>query len=255
MSRSYSTLPSGATLKPAPFRVNVPEPDLSDFKQLLRLSKVGPKTYENLLTDRVFGLNHEWFSTTKTYWETSYNWRACEERINSFPNYTASIKDDDGATFTVHFAALFSERADAVPLVLLHGWPGSFLEFLGMLAILKNKYTPKDLPYHVIVPSLPGYAFSTGPPLDKDWKGEDTARIIHKLLVGLGFGSGYVTQGGDIGSFISRILAAKYDACKAMHRVSTTAGVTRLYEAANCYRSKLLSRQETRQRLRERHDG
>jgi len=233
MTQPYSTLPSRATLKPTPFRVDVPETDLSDFKQLLRLSKVGPETYENLRTDRVFGLNHKWFSTTKAHWETSYDWRACEERINSFPNYTASIKDDDGAPFTVHFAALFSERADAVPLVLLHGWPGSFLEFLGMLDILKKKYTPKDLPYHVIVPSLPGYAFSTGPPLDKDWTGEDTARIIHKLLVALGFGSGYVTQGGDIGSFISRILAAKYDECKAMHRASTTAGIRRRLDDAD----------------------
>ena len=69
------------------------------------------------------------------------------------------------------------------------------------------------------MPSLPGWAFSDPPAKDRDWKTEDSARVLHKLLVGLGFGeSGYIAQGGDIGSFVSQLLAAKYDECKAVHR-------------------------------------
>ena len=83
--------------------------------------------------------------------------------------------------------------------------------------VLRKKYTPETLPYHVVVPSLPGYAYSSGPPLDKDWRVEDMARIIDKLMVGLGFGDGYVSQGGDIGSFVSRVLGATAPSCKAVH--------------------------------------
>lgn len=84
--------------------------------------------------------------------------------------------------------------------------------------ILRSKYTPETLPYHIIVPSLIGYGLSSDPPLDKDWKVEDTSRIMHKLLLSLGFSStGYLAQGGDIGSIVSRILAAKYSECKGMH--------------------------------------
>lgn len=84
--------------------------------------------------------------------------------------------------------------------------------------ILRKKYTPETLPYHIIVPSLPGFALSSDPPLEKDWKVADTSRIMHKLLLSLGFGStGYLVQGGDIGSLVSRNLAATYPECKGMH--------------------------------------
>jgi microsomal epoxide hydrolase len=116
----------------------------------------------------------------------------------------------------MHFAALFSQRQDAIPIAFLHGWPGSFLEFLGFMEVVMKNYSPQDLPYHIIVPSLPGYTLSSGPPIDKDFKIEDIARIIDKLMVGLGFSDGYIGQGGDIGSFTCRALA-KYPSCKGIH--------------------------------------
>ena len=79
-----------------------------------------------------------------------------------------------------------------------------------------DKYTPDTLPYHVVVPSLPGYAFSDSPPTDSDWRLEDSARLLNKLMEGLGFGEGYVLQGGDIGSYTSRIMAATYSSVKGM---------------------------------------
>jgi microsomal epoxide hydrolase len=80
--------------------------------------------------------------------------------------------------------------------------------------LLKDKYTPDTLPYHLIVPSLPGYAFSSGPGLDKDFGIEDASRVLDRLMSLLGFGDGYVAQGGDIGSRVARYLAATYHSCK-----------------------------------------
>ena len=141
-----------------------------------------------------------------------------EAHINSFPNFKTKITDDDVGVFDVHFAALFSSNPSAIPIAFLHGWPGSFLEFVPLLDILKKKYSPETLPYHIIVPSLPGFALSSDPPLNKDWKLADTGRIIHKLLLSLGFGStGYLVQGGDIGAMTSRVIAATYAECKGMH--------------------------------------
>lgn len=83
-----------------------------------------------------------------------------------------------------------------------------------MLQLFKEEYTPTTLPYHLIVPSLPGYGFSSSPPLDKEYKSHDVARVMDQLMKGLGFGGGYVAQGGDIGSRISRVLAVDFESCK-----------------------------------------
>ncbi|KAK0879689.1 hypothetical protein LTR87_006490 [Friedmanniomyces endolithicus] len=187
---SFDTIPSKASLKPKPFNAH-------DFNH--------------------WGISREWVADAKQHWETKYDWRKTEDRINSYPNFTVPI-EDSGFEFQIHFTALFSKKPDAVPLALLHGWPGSFLEFLGTLDVLREKYKPEDLPFHVIVPSLPGYGYSNGPPLDKDFDTEGIARVVDKLMVGLGFGDGgYVAQGGDVGSFVSRVLGVNSEACKAVH--------------------------------------
>jgi len=85
------------------------------------------------------------------------------------------------------------------------------------MTILAKEYTPETLPYHIIVPSLPGFAFSSPPPLDKDFQIQDIARFMNLLMSELGFGDGYVVQGGDIGSKVARVLAAEHEACKAAH--------------------------------------
>jgi microsomal epoxide hydrolase len=118
--------------------------------------------------------------------------------------------------------ALFSSRPDAIPIMFLHGWPGSFLEFLPILSLLKSKYTSSTLPYHIIAPSSIGYGFSSPPPLDRDFSIENVASLMNELMLQLGFGDGYAVQGGDIGSKIARVIAAKYEACKAIHRTFFT---------------------------------
>ena len=102
----------------------------------------------------------------------------------------------------------------------LHGWPGDYLEFLGLLDLIRKKYSPEELPYHIIVPSLPGYALSSGPSTDKNFDTPGIARIVDELMIGLGFEDssigGYVAQGGDVGSYACRPLS-KHKACKAIH--------------------------------------
>lgn len=158
--------------------------------------------------------------------------------MNSFPHFTAPIVDDDGKVYNIHFVALFSKKPDAIPIVLLHGWPGSFqallvaslfklrlptgsfLEFLPILGLVSARYeAASDLPYHLIVPSLPGYGFSSPPPMDRRFVHADVARLCDKLMVGLGF-EAYVAQGGDIGSRIARIMAATYKNCKGTYSVT-----------------------------------
>jgi len=93
---------------------------------------------------------------------------------------------------------------------------GSFLEYLPLMSLASKEYTPDTLPYHLIVPSIPGYAFSSGPPKETNFNVWNASRILDKLMANLGFDAGYVATGGDIGSSVARILAARYDSCKAM---------------------------------------
>ncbi|UPL04300.1 hypothetical protein LCI18_015234 [Fusarium solani-melongenae] len=210
----YDTIPAAAQLQIERFQLRISEEKVDEFERLLHLSKLAPKTYESLQPDGKFGITHDWISKAKEYWENNYDWRQREDYINSFPNFIANVQDDDGENFRIHFAALFSRREDAIPLLLLHGWPaGNHLEFLKVIELLRQKYSPEDLPYHVIVPSLPGYTLSSGPPLTKDWSTEDIGRLMNKLMIGLGFGSGYISQGGDIGAFVSWILAVNHKEC------------------------------------------
>jgi microsomal epoxide hydrolase len=204
---SYSP-PSSAK----PFTLNVSDQDLSEWRQLLQLSKLGPTTYENIQSKENYGVTKEWLSNAKDYWLNTYDWRAQEKHINSFDNYRMQIDDID-----LHFIALFSEKKDAVPILFMHGWPGSFIEFLSMVELIRKQYEKKDLPYHIIVPSLPGYTLSAELPTDKNWTMEASAVIMHKLMTNLGFDK-YLAQGGDIGSFEARLLAQDYDACIGIHR-------------------------------------
>ncbi|KAH8901943.1 alpha/beta-hydrolase [Coniochaeta sp. PMI_546] len=97
------------------------------------------------------------------------------------------------------------------------GGRAPFAEFLPVLDLLREKYTPHTLPYHVVVPSLPGYTLSSGPPVDRDFGIEDAARYMNTLMVQLGFGKGYVAQGGDVGYFVGSVMSSAFEECKALH--------------------------------------
>lgn len=131
------------------------------------------------------------------------------------------MQDDDGRIYTIRFNALFSTREDALPILFLHGWPGSTLEYIPMLKHILQIYpNADDLPYHVIVPDLIGFGFSSRPPSDKDYGYEDNARILVKMMQILGFtaeNGGYITQGTDLGGAIAPKMAALDSTCRLTH--------------------------------------
>ncbi|KAF5019287.1 hypothetical protein F66182_8705 [Fusarium sp. NRRL 66182] len=211
----FSKVPSQALKQPEPFSLHVSDKDVEEFKSLLTLSKIGVPTWEN--STKGFGVTREWLSDTKDVWLRSFDWRRYEKFINSFPNFKMVVTDTVHDHLSIHFVALFSEKPDAIPIVFMHGWPGSFLEFLPMLELLTKKYNAQTLPYHIIVPSLPGYTLSSGPPLDRDFSNTDSARIMNQLMVTLGFGgSGYIAQGGDVGSMLASQMSKLYPECRAV---------------------------------------
>ncbi|KAJ1324762.1 microsomal epoxide hydrolase [Microdochium nivale] len=216
MSKKFSTVPPEARKVPEAFTLHVPDQHLHDFQTLLRLSPIGPETYYNRQEDGQFGVSRKWLAEAKNAWLES-NWRDVEDRVNAFPNFKAQVENPEGNTVEIHFAALFSNRANAKPLICMHGWPGSFLEFLPMLGLLATKYTPDTLPYHIVVPSLPGYGLSDNArPLDAEGDMATVAAILHQLMLDLGFGRGYVASGGDVGSGLARNMS-HYAECKAIH--------------------------------------
>lgn len=209
----FDTLPSGSSPSISPFTLQTPDTDLEALQTLLNLSPLAPETWENTTSTKNFGISRAWLAAAKQTWQTSFSWHKHEARINSFPQFTIPLEDTK-----IHFAALFSKKKDATPVIFMHGWPGAFLEFLPMLELLRRKYTPETLPFHCVVPSLPGYGLSGGPPLDRDFVIDDAARLMHGVMMGLGFGErGYVAQGGDVGYFLARQMSFAYAECKALH--------------------------------------
>ena len=213
----YSKIPPSATLRPTPFTAHIADEKVRLLEDLVRLSPVGPVSFENTADkDGRYGVSRDWLLHAKEEWASSFNWRQYEERINSYPNFTTDVVGSYGEDIQIHFAALFSERDDAIPVAMYHGWPGSFMDYADILDLLRQRYTPSELPYHVIVPSLPGYAFSGTPPVDIDYDIKSTALLFNNLMTGLGFDS-YIAHGGDLGSGISREQALECEACSGFH--------------------------------------
>ncbi|KAH8668695.1 Alpha/Beta hydrolase protein [Xylariales sp. PMI_506] len=216
MTKHFNVLPKSIPSNLEPFTFHVPETDLAEFRELLKLSKIGPSTWWNQ-HDLQFGVSREWLTKAKDTWVNEFDWRQQEERINNFANFKIAIQDVEAGQIDIHFAAMFSTKQDAIPIILLHGFPSSFLEFLPMMQLLADKYTPETLPYHIIVPSLPDYGLSGGPTENVKMTLKQGARIMNQLMLDLGFGEGYVAQGGDLGSMLARIMSVEYKECKALH--------------------------------------
>lgn len=103
-------------------------------------------------------------------------------------------------------------------MILLHGWPGAWFEFAPLLELLGRKYSPQTLPYHVIVPSIPDYGLSTrADELATELTMDAAAGAMDGLMRALGFGAGYVAQGGDVGAFLAQVMCGVYDGCRAFH--------------------------------------
>lgn len=179
-----------------PFRIDVPRSDLDDLRDRLARTR-WPSELPGLGWSR--GVPAEYLRGLAAYWRDGYDWRANEERLNRLPQFTTTI---DGAN--VHFLHVRSPEPDALPLVITHGWPGSFVEFLRILGPLtdprRHGGDPADA-FHVVVPSIPGFGFS-GPAGEPGWTVTRTAHAWAELMRRLGYGR-YGAQGGDLGALIS----------------------------------------------------
>lgn len=223
---AFGAIPTGLTNIPTPFQLHVPSAEVNKLPRLARQAEFGVPSWYNTHSDPAdgyLGITRDWLINATTTWTApnKFSWRDHEAYHNRFPNFRINVTTpSDDELYDLHFAALFSKNPDAVPIIFMHGWPGSWTEFAPMMDLLAAKYpTPEELPYHVIVPSIPDYGLSTRPgELHKAINISTAGEAMNQLMIELGFGeSGYIAQGGDIGYFLARAMCGLFEACKAFH--------------------------------------
>ena len=189
-----------------PFEVAIPASEVSRLFEKLRSTRIPTQPIvPDARSD--YGFSHEWASSLYEYWLSSYSWVEAERRITSWPHFTTEFEG-----LTIHFVHARSIKDGAIPILLIHGWPGSFYEFSEVIDRLRNGDSEQS--FHCVVPSLPGFCWSSGPP--RGWTLKDTARIFHTLMLRLGYRE-YVVQAGDWGHWVGRELGAQYvDSCRAV---------------------------------------
>ncbi|CZT01177.1 related to epoxide hydrolase [Rhynchosporium agropyri] len=144
---------------------------------------------------------------------SEFDWRQAEAKLNQVPQFHTPINVDGFGELDIHFVWQRSEVKNAIPLLFVHGWPGSFIEVLKILPLLA---TPGGPAFHVVAPSLPNFGFSEGPK-KRGFAGAQYAETCHKLMLSLGYNE-YVTQGGDWGFTVTRSIGYLYpNHCKASH--------------------------------------
>jgi epoxide hydrolase len=184
-----------------PFRIEIPQQDLDDLTSRLERTR-WPDEYG---TGWERGVPLSYLRELARYWREEYDWRAAESKLNSYPQFITEI---DGAQ--VHFLHVRSPEPGAVPLLLTHGWPGSFVEFLDVIGPLSDPRAHGLDPataFHLVIPSIPGFGFSR--PMTPGWNSGRVARAWNELMTGLGY-QRYIAQGGDLGSMISMHLGIAY---------------------------------------------
>ncbi|NYD37950.1 epoxide hydrolase family protein [Actinomycetospora corticicola] len=173
-----------------PFTVDVPEADLDDLRRRLAATRL-PDAPRGI--DWSSGVERGYLAELLRVWRDEFDWRAVEKRLNAWPQVTTTI---DGQP--VHAVHARSDHADAVPLLLLHGWPSTPADFLLVLPALVERF-------HVVAPSLPGSGLS-GPTLEVGWDLDRYARTLLELMSRAGH-ERFVVQGGDWGALIGPHLA------------------------------------------------
>jgi pimeloyl-ACP methyl ester carboxylesterase len=186
-----------------PLHVSFPDEDLAELKSRLRRTRWPER---ETVDDWSQGVPLAYLQQLCRYWGEEYDWRAAEAALNAFPQFKTEIDGLD-----IHSLHVRSPQADAFPVVLTHGWPGSIMEFLDVIGPLVDPVAhggkPEDA-LHLVIPSLPGYGFS-GRPESTGWNRERIADAWAILMDRLGY-QRYGAQGGDWGASISNHLAARH---------------------------------------------
>jgi len=185
-----------------PFVLNVDEAQLRDLRARLGAARWPDK---EPVDDGSQGAPLERVRALVEYWRTQYDWRRCEVALNDLGQYRTNVDGVD-----IHFLHIRSRHADALPLILTHGWPGSVVEFLKCIDPLVNPTAhggDANDAFHLVIPSLPGYGFS-GKPREIGWNVKRIAKAWHVLMHRLGHGR-YVAQGGDWGAAVTTAMGVQ----------------------------------------------
>ena len=199
---SYRAQPAAQTsdTRVVPFTIRVPDATLADLKARLQRARFAPA----LQGDWTYGTDLAYLKELIAYWRDKFDWRAQERKLNQFEQFTTNI---DG--LNIHFIHRKSKLPNAFPLLVTHGWPGSVVEFTKIIGPLTDPVAHggrAEDAFDVVMPSIPGYAFSDKPSAP----GYDPARVAlmeSKLMARLGY-QRYGAQGGDWGAIINTQLAA-----------------------------------------------
>ncbi|WP_158882221.1 epoxide hydrolase family protein [Amycolatopsis anabasis] len=179
-----------------PFRIDIPQSELDDLTARLdntrwpdQIPGAGAK----------YGVPLDHVKELAAYWRDGYDWRAQEARLNEYPQFTTEIDGQD-----IHFLHVRSPEADAFPLILTHGWPGTILEFVELIGPLTDPVAHggrAEDAFHLVIPSVPGFGFS-GPTREEGWDRKRMAAAWAELMSRLGY-QRYGAHGNDGGSFVS----------------------------------------------------
>ena len=155
-----------------PFTVGVPETDLEDLRARIAATRWPEK---ETVDDASQGVQLEMMQALARYWETEHDWRKCEAKLNSVPQFITEI---DGLDF--HFVHVRSKHEDALPILLSHGWPGSVIEQLKVVDLLTDPTahgaSASDA-FHVVIPNMPGYGFTGKPTATRVEPGTHRSRL------------------------------------------------------------------------------
>jgi pimeloyl-ACP methyl ester carboxylesterase len=179
-----------------PFRIDIPDGELADLRERLARTR-WPAELAGTGWSRGVPVNY--LKDLADYWSSGYDWRKHEARLNQFPQFTTAI---DGQT--IHFLHVRSPKSGALPLMMIHGWPGSIVEFLDVIGPLSNPQAHpggESMPFDLVIPSIPGHGFSM-PLSESGWTIGRIAKAFHELMGRLGYAR-YGIQGGDHGAIIA----------------------------------------------------
>ncbi|MFC0589353.1 epoxide hydrolase family protein [Novosphingobium aquiterrae] len=194
-----------------PFTLNVAQPHLDDLKQRIAQTRWAER---ETVEDWSQGAPLDAVKDLLGYWRKDYDWRRCEARLNALGQFVTEIDGLD-----IHFLHVRSPHPEAMPLIMTHGWPGSVIEFMGVIEQLADpvKFGGRaEDAFHVVAPSLPGFGFS-GKPAEKGWGVERIARAWGDLMARLGY-SRWVAQGGDWGSAVTTSIGVQHlPGCVGIH--------------------------------------
>ncbi|TFY66908.1 hypothetical protein EVG20_g4191 [Dentipellis fragilis] len=187
-----------------PFKISVSDDALASLKHKLQQVRF-PDELDDAGWD--YGAPLAVIKRLVSRWANGYDWRAAEAKFNALPNFTRDIVVKDFGTLNIHYIHQKSKRPNAIPLLFVHGWPGSFIEATKVLPLLVD--TPDDKPsFHVVAVGLPNFGFSEAAG-KKGFAKHQYAEVGHKLMLALGYNE-YVVQGGDWGHWICNTIAMNY---------------------------------------------